>query len=312
MKNYTFQEWSKARTISEGVDSEPQPGDFVISNPKAFMDSVVSKSGKLKNDGVANLRNFSRFKVSDVNGRKVNGSVSHRTYSGGHSKRFNSYDFLDVSPAFNAQGNKVWLNNAPGRRATAHYINKMYPIWAAKMGIEGFSTPDEQMAAQAASDEREMMQQMQEPEMQEPQYQQLQPQHQFQPQHQPQMQTQQQQPLPYRKVEPQVPYQQVQPRAQQAAPWQKPSQPSQPTYTMHNREVVPSSSGSQGSGSANFGFDSQDSYDQDSIPMSTNDISQDMGSFDSGDNMRLAASHDPSINTWKSNGDSKRYNYYPE
>jgi hypothetical protein len=150
-----------------------------------------------------------------------------------------------------------------------------------------------------------MMQQMQEPEMQEPEMQQTQyqkypmqqPQHQVQPQHQQQ--------VPYRQIQPQAPYQQVQPRAQQAAPWQKPAEP---TYTMQNREVTPS----VGQGDANFGFDSQgsqgsyDSYDQDSIPMNTNDVGQDTGSSDVGgfDNMRLAASYDPNIN--------KTYKYYPE
>lgn len=302
MKSYTFKEWSESRTISEGVDSDPQPGDFVITNPKAFMDSVVRKSGNLKNDGVSNLSNFSRFEVKEVDGRKVKGSVHHRTYSGGHSKKFNSYDFLDVTPAFSVDGKKVWINNAPGRRATAHYINKMYPIWAAKMGMEGFATPDEQMAAQQASDERdyeaEMMQQTQDPEMQEPEIQQ--PQYQKYQMQQPQHQAQHQQ-TPYRQVQPQAQYQQVEPQAQQAAPWQKPAEP---TYTMHNREVTPSS---DNQGDVNFGFDSQDSYDsydQDSIPMNTSDIGQDASDVGGFDDMRLAASYDANIN--------KTYKYYPE
>ena len=309
MKNYTFQEWSRDRVVSEGVDSEPQPGDFVITNPKAFMDSVVSKSGKLKNDGIANLRNFSRFKVNNVDGRKVKGSVSHQTYSGGHSKKFNSYDFLDVSPAFDKGENKVWLNNAPGRRATAHYINKMYPIWAGKMGMEGFATPEEQLDAQLASDEREaeaeMMQQAaeqdpqyQDPQYQEPQYKKYQDPYQQQAPEQPQIQ--------YRPIQTQQqPYNQIQnpqgQQDQQSAPWEKPQSQQSQSYTMQNREVVPSSN--MGS-DPNFGFDDPSgSYENDSIPMS-NSEPFDMGDMGATDDMRLAANYDPNA--------GKTYKYYPE
>jgi hypothetical protein len=74
---------------------------------------------------------------------------------------------------------------------------------------------------------------------------------------------------------------------------------------MQNREVTPS----VGQSDTNFGFDSKDSYDsydQDSIPMNTNDAGQDTGSFDTGgfDDMRLAASYDANID--------KTYKYYPE
>jgi len=314
MKNYSFKNWAEARTISEAVDSEPKPGDFVITNPKAFMDSVIGRRGGLKNDGIANLRNFSRFKVNNVDGRKVTGDVHHRTYSGGHSKKFNSYDFLDVSPAFGLNnGSKVWLNNAPGRRATAHYINKMYPIWAGKMGIEGFATPEQQMQANQAAVDRQMQQQMQQATQPQQQMQQMQ-----QPQRpQPQPQQQMQQPQP-----------QMQQRPQQAAPWQKPQQP-QGNYTMQNREVTPRSdhgdTASGRSGGTGYGFEKPaDNYSQSGvIPMGGGSVGGSDANFGTpdqgmggGEEFSLAASYDPSImnysNVWKNPGDTKRYEYYPE
>lgn len=310
MKNYTFKEWAEARTISEGVDSDPQPGDFVITNPKSFIDSVLTKSGKLKNDGISHLSNFSRFKVENVDGRKVKGSVSHRTYSGGFTKKFNSYDFLDVTPAFNMKnGTRVWINNAPGRRATAHYINKMYPIWAGKMGIEGYATPENDLANDQMMDSPQIDNQSEfEPELQYKK---------FDPQPQQSAQPIQQIVQPqYKQIQPQLPYKQIEPQSQQAAPWEK----DRSSYTMKNREVVPASDYGDNPG-ANFGFDSPNStnsYDQlpDSIPMNGPEFGNDPFDMDSDVSqntpMQLAASYDPMISAWNDSGKAKKYNYYPE
>lgn len=288
MKKYSFKEWAEIKMISETVDSEPQQGDLIITNPKAFIDSVISKSGKLKNNGTSELRNFSRFKVNDVNGRKVTGDVHHRTYSGGHVKKFNSFDFLDVTPAFNVQGNKVWLNNAPGRRETAHYINKMYPAWANKMGIEGHGSEMNQ-------DNLSQMDQMSQDD--------------FNP-----FAMDDQDVMNQNQIQNTVPQQQAQQapqqasQDQQAAPWQTNNSDTSSQYQMHNREVIPNSS---------FGFDDNGttgSTDYNQLP----DTQSQDASFDNADanDFSLAASYDPSImnykNGFKDSGDIKRYEYYPE
>ena len=131
MISTSFLEWKTLREAAE--PSGPKAGDLVITNPKAFMNSVMSKNGKLKNNGKAAVSSFSRFKVKGT-GKDglLSGVVQHNRYSGGIRRKFDPQHTLDVTDAFDTNGQRVYLHVTPNGRAS-EYIQNAYPIWKFQM-----------------------------------------------------------------------------------------------------------------------------------------------------------------------------------